>query len=132
MNEKQTLWQKIKAFLKKYWHIAVTVAGGIAASILLYINRVPRRIINRGDELRDAIDGLGEQLDEAGSEVSDIRDDNREALCEADKQRQTIADTREEHNNITDITGEARESLERIKRLIKAERERVEKAEGKE
>jgi len=123
---------KIKAFFKKYWHIIATVAGGIAASILFYINRVPRRIINRGDELRDTIDGLGEQLDEAGSEVSDIRDDNRDALYEADKQRQTIADTREEHNNITDTTSEARESLERIKRLIKAERERAEKTEGKE
>lgn len=126
------MYQRIKAFFKKYWHIIITAAGGIAASILFYINRVPRRIIKRGDELRDTIDGLGERLDEAGSEVSDIRDDNRDALYEADKQRQTLADTRREHNNIASTASEARDSLGRIKQLIEAERERIKDNEGKE
>ncbi|MFZ7133811.1 MAG: hypothetical protein ACOWWR_15805 [Eubacteriales bacterium] len=128
LDEKQTFWNKAKAFLKKYWHIIATFVAGVFTSIFLF-HRFPKQSLNRSDELGDTLDELGTGLTEAGDTVSDIRDGNADAIHTVERQRQTIDDIRDGHTDITDSSREIGQSISRLKELIEAERKRIEESE---
>lgn len=131
MNEKKTLWQKIKAFLKKNLGIIVAFGAGIIASVGFIFSRLSGKPVKRSDELGDTLAELGDGLTSTGAEVSGIRDGNTDAINTVKQHRQTIDDIRDGHTGITDSSSEIGKSISRLKELIEAERKRVENTENK-
>lgn len=130
MNEKQTLWQKIKAFLKKYWHIFATFIAGISASVFYFL-RISGRSGNRNPNFGNELEQLTVGLEGAEDGLSELTDNNEQARELTAKQRETLTDIGNRHTDIEDTSAEIGNSIQRIKQLIEAERKRVENAENK-
>lgn len=129
MNEKQTLWQKAKAFLKEYWHIFATFIAGISASVFYFL-RISGRSGNRNPDFGNQLEQLTVGLERTEDGLSKIADNNEQARNLTAEQRETLTDIGNRHTNIEDTSAEIGNSIQRIKQLIEAERKRVENTEN--
>ena len=132
MNEKKTTIQKIKEFVKKYWRYIATFFAGIVSAVFLYFKStdgLPKRSKSGTDELDRTLEELGDRIDDTGRQVSDTRDENRDALHEVGEQRQALDDIRDGHTELTDISSDIGKSIQRLQDLVEAERRRIEKDE---
>lgn len=130
MDEKQTLWQKAKTFLKKYWHIIATFTAGISASVFYFL-RISGRSGNRNQDFGNELEQLTVGLERTETGLSELADNNEQARELNAEQREAITDIRIRHNGIENTSSEIGNSLQRIKQLIEAERERIENTENK-
>jgi hypothetical protein len=129
LNEKQTLWQKIKAFLKKYWHIIASFIAGISASVFYFL-RISGRSGNRNPDFGNELEQLTVGLEGAEDGLSKLADNNEQARNLNTEQRETLTDIGNRHTDIEDTSAEIGNSIQRIKQLIEAERKRVESTEN--
>lgn len=130
MDEKKTYKQKIKAFLKKYWHIIATFIAGISASVFYFL-RISGRSGNRNPDFGNELEQLTVGLGSTETGLSELADNNEQARELNAEQREAITDIRIRHSGIENTSSEIGNSLQRIKQLIEAERERIENTEDK-
>lgn len=130
MDEKQTLWQKAKAFLKKYWHIIASFIAGISASVFYFL-RISGRSGNRNPDIGNELEQLTVGLERTEDGLSELADNNEQARELNTEQRETLTDIGNRHSGIEDTSAEIGSSIQRIKQLIEAERERIENTEDK-
>lgn len=129
MNEKQTLWQKIKAFLKKYWSWIATFIAGISASVFYFL-RISGRSGNRNPDIGNELEQLTVGLEGAENGLSELTDNNEQARILNTEQRETLTNIGNRHTDIEDTSAEIGNSIQRIKQLIEAERKRIESTEN--
>jgi uncharacterized protein (DUF342 family) len=130
LDEKKTFKQKIKAFLKKYWHIIASFIAGISASVFYFL-RISGRSGNRNPDFGNELEQLTVGLEGAEDGLSELTDNNEQARNLTAEQRETLTDIGNRHTNIEDTSAEIGNSIQRIKQLIEAERERIENTEDK-
>lgn len=130
MDEKNTFKQKIKEFFKKYWHIIASFIAGISASVFYFL-RISGRSGNRNPDFGNELEKLTVGLERTEDGLSALTDNNEQARELTAEQRETLTDIGNRHTDIEDTSAEIGNSLQRIKQLIEAERERIENTEDK-
>jgi len=129
LNEKKTIWQKAKAFFKKNWLAITAFIAGVIASAGFILSQFSGKPISRSDDIRDTLDELGDGITKTGQQIREIRDNNTDAINTVNQQREQIDDIRDGHSSIEHSSQEIGNSIQRLKQLIEAERNRVKESE---
>lgn len=130
MDEKKTYKQKIKAFFKKYWSWIASFIAGISASVFYFL-RISGRSGNRNPDIGNELEQLTVGIEGTEDGLSKLADNNEQARNLNAEQRETLTDIGNRHTNIENTSAEIGSSIQRIKQLIEAERERIENTEDK-
>ena len=127
MNEKQTLWQKAKAFFKKYWGYIATFFVGIG-SALLYFFGFSKRTGKRDNVITEQLEQLSDGLSRTGDGIQRVEDRHRSNEELLSRHEDRVSDIEDRHRELETSADSVTDSIQRIRGLITAERERVEKA----
>ena len=130
MNEepKKSRWQRTKEFFTKHWRsITAALAGFIALVFSVFKLFGPNRT---GDNaVREQLDGLERDIDKAGSTAGELRDIHEASVDTATTIRDQASELRDGNRDAVEVSEDVGEGIQRIKRLIEAERERNKEAE---
>ena len=121
---------------KSVWGYILSVLGGFFLGLLTFIGLRRNRV---SDEVGERVDSTGQQLDKVVDGVTGAEERNRESVDtvhELADESQDIADSvgriSDGADSITSGIEVTRESVGRIKELIRERRERIEKSDCKE